>query len=717
MITALLFSVGCLTASPVDATSRDGSLETYQRIARLTPSRDSAAQIKLALWCEAQGLEAERIKHLALAVVNDPANATARGLLGLVAYQGKWRRPDAVGRSVEADAALQATLEQYHARRLSAPYTAEGQWKLALWCEENGLKDPARAHLAAVTELDPGREAAWRRLGYKKVDGRWATAAQLAAETAQNQEQKQADRHWRPILERARDRLASKARRIEAEDELARIDDPRAVPSICRVFGGSEPHQQVAVRLLGQIDSPQASQALAALAIGGRSAVVRRAAAESLIRRDPRDFARELADLLAKPIRYEVKPVGGPGSPGELFVEGQKFNVKRLYRPPTSPTLQPGDQLGVDESGRAVATRILGVTQSPEMTGAQIRFYFGRPPYVPGDPARLSPLIARAGFSAGETQRLNGVVAGLVAMNRSNPSPIVDQTPSISPGGRFVARTPQVLRFDVGESMAEAEAAVAATERQLESDVAAIKAYNAPIEQLNERALTVLTRLTDSELGTDPDTWKKWANDLLGYVYLPQRASEETPTITTEVPIAYQPQTTPVVGNGPSTVVRTSHSCFAGGTLVTTLAGSRPIESLSVGDQVLTQATATGALSYQPIVAVYHNPPNQTLRIELSGDESITATGIHRFWKAGKGWTMARELAPGDVLRTVGGQAKVVKVTSDQEQPVFNLQVAEGESFFVGRTGVLVHDNSLVQPVAAPFDAAPALETAAVGTR
>ena len=38
-------------------------------------------------------------------------------------------------------------------------------------------------------------------------------------------------------------------------------------------------------------------------------------------------------------------------------------------------------------------------------------------------------------------------------------------------------------------------------------------------------------------------------------------------------------------------------------------------------------------------------PP--TLRIAIGG-ESIVATGIHRFWKAGKGWTMARELKAGD---------------------------------------------------------------------
>jgi hypothetical protein len=35
---------------------------------------------------------------------------------------------------------------------------------------------------------------------------------------------------------------------------------------------------------------------------------------------------------------------------------------------------------------------------------------------------------------------------------------------------------------------------------------------------------------------------------------------------------------------------------------------------------------------------------------------------------------------------------------------VYNLEVARGGSFFVGRCGALVHDNSLVRPVDRPFD-------------
>ena len=114
------------------------------------------------------------------------------------------------------------------------------------------------------------------------------------------------------------------------------------------------------------------------------------------------------------------------------------------------------------------------------------------------------------------------------------------------------------------------------------------------------------------------------------------------------------------------------------------------------------------ALGYRPVVGVYHNPPNATFRIDL-GNETIVATGIHRFWKAGQGWAMARELKPGDRLRTIGGIAMVKSVEPDKVQPVFNLQIADGDSFFVGEQGVLAHDNSIVNPTDKPFDGVPVL--------
>src|SRR5262249_44197807 len=89
------------------------------------------------------------------------------------------------------------------------------------------------------------------------------------------------------------------------------------------------------------------------------------------------------------------------------------------------------------------------------------------------------------------------------------------------------------------------------------------------------------------------------------------------------------------------------------------------------------------------------------------GGETIVSTPKHRFWQAGKGWVMARDLKPGDSIRTLGGVVKVASIETDQVRPVFNLDVARNQDYFVGRSGVLAHDNGFVQAVPTPFDAQP----------
>jgi len=146
--------------------------------------------------------------------------------------------------------------------------------------------------------------------------------------------------------------------------------------------------------------------------------------------------------------------------------------------------------------------------------------------------------------------------------------------------------------------------------------------------------------------------------------------------------------------------------------LVRTLQGDRSIETIQPGDLVLSQDPTSGRFDFKPVVEALHNPPNWTYAVDL-GAETLHPTGIHRFWKAGQGWVMARDLKPGDRLRTAGGSVEVVSVEKGTEKvPVFNLLLGDGDSYHVGASGLLVHDNGLVAPVASPFDAVPELAAA-----
>lgn len=190
MLGTLLVGTILMAASPEShSSSLAVDLKSYEA-ATATVGRDPDAHVKLALWCEEHGLQAERLKHLAVAVVTDPKHSVARGLMGLVSYGGQWQHPETIRDKMRADAELTATLAEYNAKRETMRGTADGHWDLAIWCEKHGLKAEAIAHLTAVTRMDPARDAAWKRLGCKKHDGRWMTEEQIATLKRNSEEQK-----------------------------------------------------------------------------------------------------------------------------------------------------------------------------------------------------------------------------------------------------------------------------------------------------------------------------------------------------------------------------------------------------------------------------------------------------------------------------------------------------------------------------------------------
>jgi hypothetical protein len=696
--------------------------------------RDPDAHVRLALWCEAHGLDAERIKHLSLAVLKSPAHPLARGLLGLVSYRGRWQRPEAVAAAVGADPEWQARIAQYEEKRQKLTPTADAHWKLALWCEENGLEPQALAHLRSTVRLDPTREAAWKRLGYKKhKDGRWLTREQEKREEEEADLQKRADRKWKPILEKWRDMLAGRdpAKRQEAEQGLGELTDPRAVPMLWAVFAvGDEARQRRAVQVLGQIDSPGASRALAMLAVGSTSADVRRTATETLTRRDVREFANLLIALLRDPIQYEVRPVGGPGSPGAIFLKGKKLNVQRRYSPPSGPnfTVRPVDSVTYDANGLPVLWYNEGVVRTGRIPISAL----ATPRSTSGPPGGAA--LPTPAPSATSSHAPHGVSprapfgSSLMTANQANLfSYGAFSGQDMSPWGAMMGIGQTLLdsgrlhlnnglQFDVagslvipvGQMAVEAQKTAVAAQQQLQNDVAAIDRYNEGILEGNRRALPVLREVSGQDLGEGREGWARWWIDQIGYTIKPDDPSQsQTQTVVQDVPLDYQPQPLPLREVGYVVGFR-QMSCFGAGTLVQTLTGPRPIETLRIGDEVLAQDVATGALAYQPILVVHHNPPSKTFRIALGG-ETVVSSEFHRFWKADKGWVMARDLKAGDRLRTLDGLVTVDSIESGTVQPVFNLDVAEAADFFVGTRGALVHDNTLPDLRLVPFDATPAL--------
>jgi len=595
-----------------------GAVPFGEALAKLGGAAD--AHVRMALRCEADGLYVQRLVHLVIAVLTDPAHATARGLLGLVAYDGRWQSPAAVADQLGADETGSAMLGEYHRRRARMSNTADAHWKMAVWCEQKGLKPEAAAHLMVVTQVDPGREAAWKRLGYRRQGGRWATAEQLAADKAEAEIQKKASKRWMAVLAKLRSDLENLSKKAGAIEGLAAISDPRAVPSIWATFAdGTAAHQEVAAGLLGQIDSAGSTRALALLALWGKSPEVRSKATAALGGRSVRDIASFLVALLRDPeldpdpilYHYRMQPAGsdGIGSEGYLFVQGPMYNVLRTY------------PLGEGRMLRGPS----GFIPAPPRPGYESRI-----------------MTARQRQSTDLAAIINGILS------------------------------------------------------ESEGTVLDARLHVRQVEELNAQIIRVLTATTGEKLGTDRQVWRKWWAEEQGYSYDPPPSAPRQDLTLSDIK--------------PTFVADVRVDCFAAGTPVQTLTGPRAIELVKVGDQVLTQDLRRGSLGYHPVVATAHSQPDELLRINL-GHETIKATEIDRFWKVGQGWVMARDLKPGDRVRSVGGTNEVTTVEQSSSEPVYNLKVMDAECFFVGRRGVLVHDNSLVEPVLEPFDAVPDLAT------
>ena len=639
-MTSVLWSIGlALLAADVPSTAVPDRAAYADLDAKA--GRDAASQVKLALWCEARGMVEERAEHLAKALLADPNHAPARALLGQVADGPGWKSPEKLASKAKADAEFSAKLAEYNARRSRSKPSADSQWDLALWCEQQGLLPEARAHFTAVTRLEPSRDAAWKRLGKRKHEGAWKDPAEISAERARREAQRLADIHWARDLPKLRDRLRDEGKRAKAEVELAAVADPLASPMIWRTFvdQGGTAERGWAVQALGQVDAPAASLALAALAVFAAEPEVRSAAAATLRRRDARDFLGPVVALVRDPIRYSVKPVDGPGTTGVLFVEGERFNMRYLFSPPTEPRI-------------------------PRLFDPSVPFNTG------GQASADDPWNA-----FGQPRR---------------------NTVAVLPGGRSrdVVAEAQNRDLLLLANRSEAERVAVSAQRQLDSAVASIDATNRANRRRYDVILPVLADAAGKDLGEDRKAWETWWADARGLSAADDAPSGPKPTFTQQAPLADTPS-----------YMRIHGACFAAGTPVRTLGGTAPIESLKLGDRVLAQDTRTGSLGYRAVVRTYHNPPHETLTIKL-GDDAIVATPIHRFWRVGKGWAMARELKVGDDLRVLGGVAKVASVVSAGVQPVFNLDVEGDHDYLVGRLGALAHDNTPVLPALAPFDAA-----------
>ena len=187
--------------------------------------------------------------------------------------------------------------------------------------------------------------------------------------------------------------------------------------------------------------------------------------------------------------------------------------------------------------------------------------------------------------------------------------------------------------------------------------------------------------------------------------------------------------------------------CFAAGTAILTLAGPVPVEAVAPGDLVVSADESSGRIGVRPVMEIYvrevpaadiwevaydHDADPATaaralhctgeegwkrpvaffvthpeelvhLGIDADGDgaadEVISGTAPHPFWVCGEdAFVPMGELEPGDTLWLDGGtQATVATTTRERAPPgetftTYNFEVADYHTYFVGESGVWVHN-------------------------
>ena len=128
--------------------------------------------------------------------------------MGLVAYQGKSAAPDEVSRKAQDDPGGRQVMQEY----LPAPgqdlRDGRGPVEAGPLVRAERVEGPGDRQSHAVIRRDPSRKAAWKRLqAYKKVGGRWIKPEWQATQKHEMEQQNRANKHWKPILERMRERV------------------------------------------------------------------------------------------------------------------------------------------------------------------------------------------------------------------------------------------------------------------------------------------------------------------------------------------------------------------------------------------------------------------------------------------------------------------------------------------------------------------------------
>jgi hypothetical protein len=208
-------------------------------------------------------------------------------------------------------------VDQYERIAAKFPDTIDGQWKLAEWCRENGLREQRERHLRRIIMLDPNHAGARRGLGYSQVRGQWVTREEIQTQRGYvlydgrwrlgqevdllEAEKKldQAEKEWLTRLVRWREMLGTE-RSQDAVKSISGIRDPHAVKGLTQLLG-DERHRgakMLYIDALARIGNRAAIQALFLSTLRDPDVEVFHACLDKIVEIAPPHIAEEYVKVL-----------------------------------------------------------------------------------------------------------------------------------------------------------------------------------------------------------------------------------------------------------------------------------------------------------------------------------------------------------------------------------------------------------------------------------
>jgi len=137
--------------------------------------------------------------------------------------------------------------------------------------------------------------------------------------------------------------------------------------------------------------------------------------------------------------------------------------------------------------------------------------------------------------------------------------------------------------------------------------------------------------------------------------------------------------------------------CFGAGTLVMTADGRKPIEDVTVGERVMARDEVSGETELRTVEHVIVRNDREVFELTFADGEQrevISVTSDHRFHTTERGWVVSAELQIGEAIESLDGRRLMFEARSAQARkaPTFNLSVAEDHNYFVGESGLWVHN-------------------------